>query len=319
LLRRAKSLLAKQGIFPDRDVMTAVTRNALRYLILTAVRSWRRNLGTGLPALVSTSLLLLLLGVAGVLGTSLNALEQTEARQAAVLHAYLRDDANPADVTSLQTQLNADPRVASVLYVSKVAALLRAQRRPGLGELGGTDSNPFPASFDIQVRQLSDVSRVDLEVRRSPTLDPVIPTSYDAGAYRMVQALLVGVAIGAVAVGCLLSLVAITVTANSIRAAIGARRDELRIMQLVGASRWMVRGPFLIEGALTGVIAGVAAGAITIGLCAVALRAGSAGFNALLPGVTTTSVGWVGLGLVAMGVGLGSGSSMVSLHQHLRV
>jgi cell division transport system permease protein len=135
----------------------------------------------------------------------------------------------------------------------------------------------------------------------------------------MVQALLVGVAIGAVAVGCLLSLVAITVTANSIRAAIGARRDELRIMQLVGASRWMVRGPFLIEGALTGVIAGVAAGAITIGLCAVALRAGSAGFNALLPGVTTTSVGWVGLGLVAMGVGLGSGSSMVSLHQHLRV
>jgi cell division protein FtsX len=109
----------------------------------------------------------------------------------------------------------------------------------------------------------------------------------------------------------------VTVTVNSIRAAIHARRDEVTIMQLVGAPRWMVRGPFVIEGAITGGLAGAVAGLVTFGLTLAAIEAGAGSFSQFAPGVTVT-VALAAAGLVlAVGVGLGSGSSLVSLRRHL--
>ena len=76
----------------------------------------------------------------------------------------------------------------------------------------------------------------------------------------LLQAFLLGIAVAGLAFLGLLGFVAVTVTMNSIRAAIHSRRDEVTIMQLVGAPRWMVRGPFVIEGAITGALSGALAG-----------------------------------------------------------
>jgi len=90
---------------------------------------------------------------------------------------------------------------------------------------------------------------------------------------------------------------------NSIKAAIHSRHDEITIMQLVGAPRWMVRGPFVVEGAITGAVAGIAAGA------------GS--FTQFAPGVTGT-VAAIAAGIVlGTGLALGSGSSLLSLRRHM--
>jgi cell division transport system permease protein len=115
----------------------------------------------------------------------------------------------------------------------------------------------------------------------------------------------------------LLGFVAVTVTINSIRAAIHARRDEVSIMQLVGAPRWMVRGPFVVEGAITGGLAGAAAGLVTFGLAVVGITAGSASFAQFAPGVTLAVAAIAAAIVFAAGLGLGSGSSLVSVRRHL--
>jgi cell division transport system permease protein len=115
----------------------------------------------------------------------------------------------------------------------------------------------------------------------------------------------------------LLGFVAVTVTINSIRAAIHARRDEVAIMQLVGAPRWMVRGPFVVEGAITGGLAGAAAGLVTFGLAAAGMKAGSASFAQFAPGVTLAVAAVAAAIVFGAGLGLGSGSSLVSVRRHL--
>lgn len=307
-----------KGRFPRRRLVQVVARNATRYLLHGTVRSWLRNLGGTAPALGSMTLLLLLSGLVGLTGFAMRNLAASEAHDASLLHVYLRDDASTDQVSALRSMLESDRRVSSVAYTSKEQALARAQHRPGLPEIAdATDSNPFPASLDVQVRQVSDVAAIDGEVRNQPGVDPAYPTSYDRGAYQRIQEVLLGVAIAGAAFLLLLGFVAVTVTANSIRAAIHARRDEVTIMQLVGAPRWMVRGPFLLEGALTGGVAGAAAGVATLAISLALIAAGASSFAQVAPGVTVQVALVAGLLVFVSGVLLGSGSSLFSLRRHL--
>lgn len=298
--------------------MQVLATNVVRYVFAGAARSWARNISSTAPALGSMTLLLLLSGLVGLVGFALNNLEQVEAGQASLLHVYLRDGALGTDVDSLWNRLAIDPRVASVTYVTKAEALQRAQRIPGLPQLAeASDSNPFPASLDVHVKAINDVAAIDALVRNDIAVDLVNPTSYDKGAYQRIQSVLFGLAVAGFVFLALLGFVAVTVTVNSIRAAIHARRDEIRIMQLVGAPRWMVRGPFVVEGAITGGLAGTAAGLVTFGLVVAGIGVGSASFAQFAPGVTIT-VAAIGAAVVlAAGLGLGSGSSLFSMRRHM--
>ena len=311
--------MARDRVKPPRlKLARVVAANLYRYLVRGAVRSWARNMSGTAPALGSMTLLLLISGLVGVTGFALYSLERVEASQASLLHVYIRDGATDSQVNALQTRLESDARVASVRYVSKAEALQRAQRIPGLPELAdSTDSNPFPASLDVQVKNIDDVGAIDESVRNDEAVDPVYPTSYDRGTYQRIQGLLLGVAFIGIAFLTLLGFVAVTVTANSIKAAIHARRDEIRIMQLVGAPRWMVGGPFLVEGALTGVVAGTVAGLITFGLTFAAIERASSAFAQFAPGVTIDVALVAGAVVLAVGLALGSGSSLLSLRRHM--
>jgi cell division transport system permease protein len=307
-----------KGRFPRRRTLQTVVANVLRYLFVGAARNWARNIGSMAPALGSMTVLLLMSGMVGLIGFALHNLEQVEASQASLLHVYMRDDAVPADVITLMNRLEHDSRVASVTYVSKTDAFARAQRIPGLPQLAGaSDSNPFPASLDVQVKNINDVAAINTLVKYNVVTDPVNPTSYDSGAYQRIQAVLFGAAVAGAAFLALLAFVAITVTINSVRAAIHSRRDEVTIMQLVGAPRWMVRGPFVVEGAITGGLAGVVAGLVTFGLTATGIAAGPGSFSQFAPGVTVTVAALAAAIVFATGLGLGSGSSLVSLRRHL--
>jgi cell division transport system permease protein len=304
--------------FRRRRVVQVVAANLFRYMVQGAARSWARNLGGTAPALGSMTLLLLMSGLVGVAGFALYNLEQVEAGQASLLHIYLRDDADATDVFNLQRQLLADPRVASVDYITKNEALKRAQRIPGLPQLAdSTESNPFPASLDVQVRNIDDVAAIDGSVRNNIAVDPVYPTSYDRGAYQRIQNVLFGLAVAGLAFLGMLGFIAVAVTANSIKAAIHSRRDEIGIMQLVGAPRWMVRGPFVIEGAITGALAGLVAGSITFGLTFGAISRGASAFTRFAPGVTLPVAGYAAALVLLVGFALGSGSSLISLRRHM--
>ena len=298
--------------------LKTVVRNGYRYLLGSAIRNWLRNLGSTAPALGSMTLLLLLFGLGLLAGLVAQNVAATEAADASVLHVYLRDDANLDDVDSLQSKLIADKDVASVAYVSKEQALARAQSRPGLPQLAdAAESNPFPASLDVKVRSINRVGAVDALARQSPAVDSGMPSSYDPTAYSRFQQVLCWVAAVGIAFLALLAFIAVTVTSNSIRAAILSRRDEIGIMQLVGAPLWMVRGPFVIEGAVTGMAAGALAGLLALGVAVLAVKAGASSFAQLAPGLTLQAGLAIALLLVVVGPTLGSLSSLGSVRRYL--
>jgi len=291
-----------------------ISRNASRYLVWSAVRNWLRNFGSTAPALGSMTLLLLLVALGGMAGLVARNAYTAEARDASVLHVYLSDNATSDEVAALQARLQALGSVRSVVYVSKEQALARAQHRPGLPDLANAaEENPFPASLDVQVASIDKVSAVDAVMRHQPGVDTSLPTSYDPGAYGRFQQILFGAAIVGIAFLLLLTFIAVTVTANSIRAAVQARGDEIAIMLLVGAPRWMVRGPFVIEGALTGMTAGLVAGLLAVAVSIAAIQAGATGFAQLAPGLTVQLALATALLLVVVGPLLGSVSSLASL------
>jgi cell division transport system permease protein len=307
-----------KGRLSGRSMALVVVTNTFRYLFFGAARNWARNLGSIAPALGSMTLLLLMAGVAGLGGFALNNLEKVEAGQASLLHVYIRDAAPNTDVNSLWDRLAADPRVARVDYVTRSQALARAQNMPGLPQLAAaSESNPFPASLDVQVKSIDDMSAIAALVRTDTAVDPVYPSSYDEGAYQRIQTVIFGIAVAGLAFLAVLGFVAVTVTINSVRAAIHSRREEVTIMQLVGAPRWMVRGPFVVEGAITGALAGVAAGLATFGLTVAGISAGADTFARFAPGVTFTAAVFAAVIVLATGVGLGSGSSLISVRRHL--
>jgi len=304
--------------FPRRRVVVTVATNLVRYFVGGAARNWVRNAGSTAPALVSMSVLLIMSGLVGLSAFTLHNLEEIEASQASLLHVYLRDDADGSGIAALKVRIESDPRVQGVVYISKDDALARARTVPGLPQLAdATESNPFPASLDVQVRSIDDMAAIDAMVRHESVVDPVYPTSYDRGAYQRIQAVLLGVAIAGFAFIGMLGFVAVAVTMNSIKAAIHSRRDEISIMQLVGASRWMVRGPFVVEGAITGAVAGAVGALVTFGAAMAAVTSGSGALMQFAPGLSAT-VAAVAAGIVlAAGAGLGSGSSLLSLRRHM--
>ena len=290
-----------------RGFRNTVAANLFDLIVVSGLRGWVRNLASTGPALGSMALLLLLVGLVGALGTAGARLLAQEAGQASVLHVYLRDGAPSAQVTALHRKLQHDRRVLNISYVSPAQALAQARKRPTLATLArDAGDNPFPASFDVRVDKVQDVAAVDSEVRTDRVLDPVVPTSYDRGAYSRLVIFLVALAAAAGAFALLLAAVAIAVTANGVRAAVVARLDEVRTMRLVGAPRWLVRAPFVVEGALTGVAGGLLAGAGVSLACGLALALAGSTLAGFLPGLDYLLVAMVSVGVVLAGSLLGA-------------
>ncbi|HEY4026034.1 MAG TPA: permease-like cell division protein FtsX [Candidatus Dormibacteraeota bacterium] len=304
--------------FPRRRRILNVVRNTFRHLFVGAARNWVRNLGATAPALGSMTLLLLLSGLAGLSGFAMQRLAAAQATQAAVLHVYLRDDARQPDVDALRARLAGDHRVARVSYTSKADALKAAQHRPGMGDLAGAaEENPFPASLDVRLRSVGDVGALAGAATGSPAVDPILSSSYNPGANDRIQKALLVVAIAGAAFLLLLGFVAVAVTANSIRSAIMARQNEVAIMQLVGAPRWMIRGPFLVEGAMTGGIAGFAAGLVTLIASVAIVAAGRSTFAQIAPGFDVSACLLAAAAVFLAGLVLGSAASLISVHRQL--
>ncbi len=297
--------------------LVALVGNSFRLVVLGGLRSWRRDLRLTAPGLGSMAMLLVLIGVLAMVGLAVANVAAYEASQASVVRVYLASDATSDAVSSLQTRLVADPRVASVTYVSAEQALKEANSRPGLESLGSlSSSNPFPASFDVNVRSVNQVAAVAASVVGDPAVDATYPTSYDPDTYSRLRHL--AIVIGAVGAGLLLvfAIVAYAVSANSVRAVAVARKDEVMITRLLGARGWMLRGPFVMEGLMTGALAGALAGAIAGGAWLLASRLATATYAQVLPGVGFTSMRYVVAAVIVAGLLLGALTSTLGFRRY---
>ena len=307
--------MSPQVRLPSFRLMSLLA-NILDLIFKDAARNWLRNLRAVMPALGTMTLLLLIAGVFGLGGLAVRNVVQSEARNASVVHVYLRETVSDDEAASLQSRLRSDHRVESVRYVSREEALRLAHSRPGLPRLADdAATNPFPASLEVQLRHLEDAGAVAASASRDPAVDPTFPTSYDAEAYRNLQTFITVAGLAVLGVVLVLALVATIVTMNAIRAAVLTRRDDIATMRLVGASGWMIRGPFVFEGALTGTAAGLFAAAVVVATFAWSQSASMRSFSLLLPGVDWRMAELCASGVVAAGLGLGSLASLLGVRR----
>jgi cell division transport system permease protein len=290
--------------------------NLFRLTVLGSLRSWRRNVRLLAPALGTMAMLLLLGGALGVGAVVAHSVLTYESQQASILHVYLRDDAAERDVAELRHSLASRPDVRGVTYIDKAAALARARGRPGLAELAtAAGSNPFPASLDVQVDVPEDVGKVAAVASRGTAAEPARPTSYDHDTYSQLRRIfLVGSAIAA-GFALLMAFVTYAVSANSLRAVVLSRREELATMQLLGASPWLLRIRLLIEGAMTGGSAGAVAALVLAAAVAAAASLDRHLFVQLLPGVGGELATAAGVALALAGASIGGAGSLFAFRR----
>lgn len=247
---------------------------ALRYALEEAVASIWRARQSGLLSTATIALALFVLGAFLLVTSNLQRLGDQWSR-AAEMSVYLDDGATPADRREIEAALAPGGVVASSQYVTKGDALVRFKQT--FGDLGAavdaSGENPLPASYEVRLRTGTD-ARAGLEplVARIRQLAGVTDVRYDRQWLdRLLTSIEVIRGVGFL-LGSVLAIAAALTVANVVRLALFARRDELEIMQLVGAPQVYVRGPFVMEGILQG---GTGAALALVALLAgfVALRA----------------------------------------------
>jgi cell division transport system permease protein len=177
---------------------------------------------------------------------------------------YLDDNATDAQAKTLATALAADNRITSARYVPRAAGLQEMRTRLGRDfDTSLLTSNPLPNAFRVAVRNVDDVPAVAASIGK---LHGVAKVDYAADTVtKLLKAADVIGRIGFGMIG-LLVLTAAIIIANTIRLTVFARRREIAIMQLVGATNMYIRMPFIAEG----IVAGIAGAAVAIGVLAIA-------------------------------------------------
>jgi cell division transport system permease protein len=244
---------------------------ALRYAFDEAVASLWRGRWSGALSMATIALALFVLGIFLMVTSNLERLG-TEWSSSADMSVYLNDAVTPAERTAIESALD-DGVVTGRAYVSKADALTRFRRTFAdlASSMEGLGDNPLPASYEVRLRTGADEA-VEALVTRLRQLPGIADVRYDRQwLSRLVTAISVIRRLG-LTLGILLALAAALTVANVVRLALFARRDELDIMQLVGAPQMYIRGPFIMEGTLQGGLGAVVALA-ALGVAFLAFRA----------------------------------------------
>jgi cell division transport system permease protein len=228
----------------------------LKFALNSAWQSFWRNLAVSLAAVISITLILILAGVNLLVGHAFSQVLDGLRAKVSEISINVADGTPLQDVYGFQQQLASDPRVVHVKFVTKEEALAQFKADPNNVVFAQQiDGNPLDAKIEVRVSKLSDVAAIDTLARRWPGVDPTDPTNYQGDFVNRMLELSAWLGIAGVALMAVLVVVSIVIVMNTIRTAVYHRRKEIEVMKLVGATEWFVRGPFVLEGIMTGLIA----------------------------------------------------------------
>ncbi|MDR1088016.1 MAG: permease-like cell division protein FtsX [Coriobacteriales bacterium] len=230
---------------------------SLLYFIKEALSNSRKNFGTTFGAIVTIFLSLLVIGVFTVTSMVIEKVVQSIESQVSI-SIFLSDDASESDVAALTNTIKSLPEVATVLYVDKDQALENFKEMVSSGIAEQLDGNPLPASLEVELSDPEQVQSVVDTILAEPVYaqvcdnpeDPTDSIRYGQQIVHQLFAVTDIIRIVCIVLVVMLIFVALVFINNTIRLAILARRKEIAIMRLVGASNGFIRGPFLMEGAL---------------------------------------------------------------------
>jgi cell division transport system permease protein len=233
----------------------------LRYFCVDAWDEWWHNPGVNLLALATLTSVLFL---AGLVVLALFNVEHRIRLQGwdVRVEVYLLDSIDPQQTQTLREILQNRPGVARVEFVDKAEALRRYGEWSGemAALIGDLEINPLPASFDVFLvagpQAQTTAERLVVDVARRPGVEEA---RYDREWQQRVESMLAAARRGAAGMGVVVFLAVAMIIAGVLRMAVYARRDEIEIMLLVGATPAFVRGPFLVGGLARGLLASLLA------------------------------------------------------------
>ena len=238
----------------------------LPFAIEEAFRALRRSAAPSTAAAVTVAVTVVLLGVLIPVVFATRG-KTEEVRGQIALEVYVFDDATSGELGELEREINAIPHVTGTEFVSKKQALAILRERLGgddpLGELPG---NPLPRSFIVSLDDPDNLEAVYEALApaggngRAQPLNPIVEEIGDQReAAETIRAVTGAVQVVLGAITAMLLLASVLLVANTIRLSIYARRREVEVMRLVGATNWFIRWPFIIEGMIVGLLGAVAA------------------------------------------------------------
>lgn len=247
----------------------------LHQLVYFARAALRGLLGSPLPSAVSIATIALAvipLGGLSVITANMRDLldRQGESRQ---VTAFLAIDFDAGEEAALARRAATLAGVSRVELVTREAALERFRERLGGGALlDALEENPLPASIEVTLAPGADraeeAGAVASALRALPGVDEVAGGEAWVEGYARALALVRSAGLG---LGAILALATLLIVANTIRLAVYARRDELDILALVGASRTFLRVPYLVEGVIQGLLGGALGVVLLYGLFRIAV------------------------------------------------
>jgi cell division transport system permease protein len=229
-----------------------------------ALRALKRNGAPSLAAIVTTVVTVVLLGMLIPIFQTAQGKSEEVRDQLNVQYA-LYDDATKAEIAKLQGELEGISHVASVTFISKSQALKTLE-----GELKDKTiveelhSNPLPNSLEVKADDAANLPAIEEAVfpegTKGKAISPIISNPFDRQqSSEKIEQVTSALKIVLTVITALLVLASLMLIGNTIRLSIFTRRREVEVMRLVGATRWFIRWPFMIEGVVVGFAGGLVA------------------------------------------------------------
>lgn len=303
----------------------------LGYSLHEAGRHFRRNWSTALGAVVTIFLSLFVIGLFVIGSVLLNRLAGDVENQVTI-QAFLSDGADKSAVDAFQQKISGWDFVDDVTYKSKEEALESYREKMSdknandvVAALDGT--NPLPASLVITLsdpKQVENVASMIIEDSDFKSIsddaeNPTRSVQYGRDTVKKLLSVTYVLRFGTIVLVGLLAFIAFVFINNTIRLAISARRREIAIMRLVGASNGFIRGPFLAEGMLEALLGSLLAILVLQGGTLIVLPRLQAGLSFLSFDIPTVILTLTYASLVGIGCLLGLFGSAIAMRRYLRV
>lgn len=296
----------------------------IKFFFSEAVDSLVRNWVMSVAAIVTVLVSMFVLGLGLMLFFNLQH-AISDLRNKLEIEVFIKNTASPEEIGQLGDEIRVMPEVKEVVYISKEEALerLRQSLKGHEDVLEALSGNPLPPSYEILLKDPAKIEEVASRFFDNPVVDNS-PGTHDGVKYggetseRVLRVTTIFL-IGGAGFVVLLAVASVLLISNTIRLSIFARRREVEIMRLVGATSWFVRWPFVMEGVATGMI-GAAGAAILVLLANRFFVANVVDKMPFLPfSAEAIPMFWLVLFVVGAGTLLGSVGSGLALRRFLRI
>lgn len=290
----------------------------MRYLTREGFRSIWVNRLMSLASVAVLMACLLIVGCGTLVFVNINAvLDRIEDQN--VIMVYVNDDATEYETTYLKVRLQDTPNVADVLFIPREEAF--KQQLADLGDdaqlLDSLDSSILPNAYKVTIKDMAAFSETVETIRTYDSILQIRESSDIANKLTTIRTAVTYIGLGVVA---MLFLVSIFIVANTVRITMFSRRLEISIMKAVGATNAFIRWPFMVEGVLLGIIAGVVSLFVVWGMYELAINSFVdilAIFGGEPVAFTDYALYMLG-GFVAVGILTGTFGSAVSMGKYLK-